>query len=136
MRLDRGGLRVGVQIVGRWYDEGGILDLAEGLAAAPGVEQVARSAAPILAPGGVVVTIQNGLGSADRVAEAIGEDRVIVGVVGGFGASILAPGHARRRSEIGVISGAVPRVAAGVGLAAPVNQAGSALARAIESRFD
>ncbi len=48
---------------------------------------VAKAGAPIL-------TIQNGLGSADKVAEVVGSDRILMGVVGGFGASMKGPGHA------------------------------------------
>jgi 2-dehydropantoate 2-reductase len=61
---------------------------------ADSVEAAARSALPILGPDTVVVTIQNGLGSAERVAGVIGADRLVVGIVGGFGASIPSPGHA------------------------------------------
>ena len=57
------------------------------------VEAAAASARDILAEDGVVLTIQNGLGSADRVAALLGPERVMIGVVGGFGASIPAPGH-------------------------------------------
>jgi 2-dehydropantoate 2-reductase len=60
---------------------------------ASGVEAAAEDARDILAPDGVVLTIQNGLGSAERVAGIIGEGKTLVGVVGGFGASIKAPGH-------------------------------------------
>jgi len=60
---------------------------------AAGVEAAARSALPLLGPETSVQTIQNGLGSADRVAAIIDPDRVAVGVVGGFGASLRAPGH-------------------------------------------
>jgi 2-dehydropantoate 2-reductase len=60
---------------------------------ASGVEAAAHDARQILAPDGVVLTIQNGLGSAERAASIIGEGRTMVGVVGGFGASIKAPGH-------------------------------------------
>jgi 2-dehydropantoate 2-reductase len=41
-----------------------------------------------------VLTIQNGLGAADVVAEVVGAERLMVGVAGGFGASFLGPGHA------------------------------------------
>jgi 2-dehydropantoate 2-reductase len=41
-----------------------------------------------------VLSIQNGLGGPDAAAEILGRERVMVGVVGGFGASIRAPGHA------------------------------------------
>jgi 2-dehydropantoate 2-reductase len=57
------------------------------------VEAAARSALPLLGPKTSIQTIQNGLGSADRAAAIIGPDRVAVGVVGGFGASLRAPGH-------------------------------------------
>ena len=52
-----------------------------------------RAARPLLGPDTVVLPIQNGLGSADRVAAVLGEERVAIGVAGGFGASIVAPGH-------------------------------------------
>jgi 2-dehydropantoate 2-reductase len=57
------------------------------------VEAAARSAAPLLDAHTTVQTIQNGLGSAERVAPIVGADRLAVGVVGGFGASLRAPGH-------------------------------------------
>mgnify|MGYP001189716840 CR=1 FL=1 len=40
-----------------------------------------------------VVTIQNGLGSADTVADLLGTEKLVVGVAQGFGASIVTPGH-------------------------------------------
>ena len=57
------------------------------------VEAAARSTLPLLGTDTVVQTIQNGLGSAERVAPIVGRDRLAVGVVGGFGASLRAPGH-------------------------------------------
>jgi len=57
------------------------------------VDAAARSALPLMQPETVVQTIQNGLGSAERVAPIVGADRLAVGVVGGFGASLRAPGH-------------------------------------------
>lgn len=57
------------------------------------VEAAARSARPLLGRDTVVLPIQNGLGSPDRVAQVLGEEPVAIGVVGGFGASIVAPGH-------------------------------------------
>jgi len=41
-----------------------------------------------------VLSIQNGLGGPDSAASVLGRERVMVGVVGGFGASMRAPGHA------------------------------------------
>lgn len=56
------------------------------------VEPAAESARPLVGEDTVVLTIQNGLGSAERVARILGADKVRVGVVGGFGASIPTPG--------------------------------------------
>jgi 2-dehydropantoate 2-reductase len=58
------------------------------------VEAAARSALPLIGPATVVQTIQNGLGSPEKAASILGDDRIAVGVVGGFGASMRAPGHA------------------------------------------
>jgi 2-dehydropantoate 2-reductase len=41
-----------------------------------------------------VLSIQNGLGGPETAASVLGKDRVMVGVVGGFGASMRGPGHA------------------------------------------
>ena len=59
------------------------------------VQHAARAAIPLVGDDTVVLPIQNGLGSADRVASILGEERVAIGVVGGFGASVVAPGHVR-----------------------------------------
>jgi 2-dehydropantoate 2-reductase len=61
---------------------------------ADGVEAAAHAIEPILKPETPVLAIQNGLGSAEKVASILGEGRVIQGVVGGFGASMKGPGHA------------------------------------------
>ena len=82
---------------------------------APQVEAAAAGARALLGPETAVLTIQNGLGSAAKVARVLGEERVIVGVVGGFGASIVAPGHAHHNGmelvRLGEANGAVtPRL--------------------------
>jgi 2-dehydropantoate 2-reductase len=61
---------------------------------ADGVEDAARAVAPILDEKTPVLSIQNGLGSAEKAADILGEERIIQGVVGGFGASMKGPGHA------------------------------------------
>ncbi len=61
---------------------------------ADGVEAAARAAAGILRNDTPVLAIQNGLGSAEKVANILGPERIIQGVVGGFGASMKGPGHA------------------------------------------
>jgi 2-dehydropantoate 2-reductase len=73
--------------------EAGVCDLVVIATKALHVEAAAAAARPLLGPDTVVVPIQNGLGSADRVASVLGEERVAIGVAGGFGASIVAPGH-------------------------------------------
>jgi 2-dehydropantoate 2-reductase len=78
------------------------------------VEAAARSSLPLLAPHTTVQTIQNGLGSAERVAPIVGADRLAVGVVGGFGASLRAPGHVHHNGMEMVRFGAyagLPRMA-------------------------
>ncbi len=60
---------------------------------ANGVRAATEAARGILSEDGVVLTIQNGLGSAEIVASIIGEEKTMIGVVGGFGASIPQPGH-------------------------------------------
>ena len=57
------------------------------------VEAAAASCLPLLDECTVVQTIQNGLGSPELAARALAPDRLAVGVAGGFGASLRAPGH-------------------------------------------
>jgi len=58
------------------------------------VAPAAESVKPLLGKDTPVLSIQNGLGGPDTAAEILGRDRVMVGVVGGFGASMRGPGHA------------------------------------------
>jgi 2-dehydropantoate 2-reductase len=74
--------------------EVGVCDLVVIATKAMNVEAAAASAEPLVGPDTTVLPIQNGLGSADRVAAVLGDERVAIGVAGGFGASIVAPGHA------------------------------------------
>jgi len=73
--------------------EVGVVDLVVLATKAYDVEDAARNLGPLIGDGTVVLPIQNGIGSVERVASIVGAERVIVGVVGGFGASIVAPGH-------------------------------------------
>ena len=73
--------------------EVGVCDLVVIATKARDVEAAARAADPLVGPETVVLPIQNGLGSADRIAAVLGEEKVAIGVVGGFGASIVGPGH-------------------------------------------
>ena len=58
------------------------------------VAKAAESLKPLLKSDTPVLSIQNGLGGPDTAASVLGKEKVIVGVVGGFGASMRAPGHA------------------------------------------
>jgi 2-dehydropantoate 2-reductase len=73
--------------------EVGVCDLVVIATKAMHVEAAAAAAKPLVGPDTVVLPIQNGLGSADRIAAVLGEERVAIGVAGGFGASVVAPGH-------------------------------------------
>ena len=75
----------------------------------------ARSAQPLLGPETVVLSVQNGLGGPEDAARTLGRERVLVGVVGGFGASMRGPGHAHHNGmelvRLGELSGpSTPRV--------------------------
>src|SRR4051812_34994665 len=58
------------------------------------VAEAAGSIRNLLGAETPVLSIQNGLGGPDTAASILGRHRVMVGVVGGFGASMRAPGHA------------------------------------------
>lgn len=66
----------------------------------------AAQALPLLAESTPVLTIQNGLGSADTVAGIVGAERVAVGIASGFGASRPAPGHVHHNAMRAVRFGA------------------------------
>ena len=61
---------------------------------ADGVASAAASIKPLLRDDSLVLTIQNGLGAAERICRHLPPDNVLLGVAGGFGASIRGPGHA------------------------------------------
>ena len=71
--------------------EAGPCDLVIIATKAMDVAAAAQAARPMVKPDGIVLTIQNGLGSAQKVADILGAERVMLGVVGGFGASIRRP---------------------------------------------
>ena len=73
----------------------GLCDLVVIASKARHVGEAAASAAAMLGPETTVLTIQNGLGSGEAASAVLGAGRVAIGVAGGFGASMLAPGHAR-----------------------------------------
>lgn len=66
----------------------------------------ANQALSLLGENTPVLTIQNGLGSADTVADIVGGARVAVGIASGFGASRPAPGHVHHNAMRAVWFGA------------------------------
>ena len=61
---------------------------------ASGVGAAAAAAQSTLTDNGLIVTIQNGLGAGERIARYVPTEKIVLGVAGGFGASMKAPGHA------------------------------------------
>ena len=75
------------------------------------VGAAAQSAASLMGANTVALSIQNGLGGPEVAAKILGFDNVSVGVVGGFGASIIEPGYAHHNGwelvRLGEFSGPV-----------------------------
>ncbi|WP_205876325.1 ketopantoate reductase family protein [Mycobacterium camsae] len=112
--------RRGLRITGPGYDR--TVQLRAGTAApaetmdlivlavkAADVTSAAQQALSMLGADTSVLTIQNGLGSAETVADIVGEQRLAVGIASGFGAARVAPGHvhhnAMRAMRFGPYSG-------------------------------
>jgi 2-dehydropantoate 2-reductase len=58
------------------------------------VPAVADQLGPLINPRTLILTIQNGVGSADVLAQNVPAERLSVGIAGGFGALMRGPGHA------------------------------------------
>jgi len=65
---------------------------------ASGVAAAAATAAQLVKEDGAIITIQNGLGAGDRIAEHVDSKKVILGIASNFGASMKGPGHAEHKS--------------------------------------
>ena len=91
------------------FTDVGACDLVVIATKASGVGAAARSIAPLLPGIELVLTIQNGLGAAERIADHMPTGRVLLGVADGFGASLQGPGHAHHAAmkliRIGEIGG-------------------------------
>lgn len=72
----------------------GPADLVLVMVKAQHTTSAAGSLGPLLGPGTAVLTLQNGLGAADVLAEAVGTKRLLVGVTA-QGATLLSPGEVR-----------------------------------------
>ena len=71
----------------------GACDLVIVATKASGVEGAARSLTPLLHDKTIVLTIQNGLGAGERISRCLPSANILLGVAGGFGASVVGPGH-------------------------------------------
>ena len=60
---------------------------------ASGVAAAAEAIAPSMSDDSLILTIQNGLGSGERIAAHAPTQQVLLGVAEGFGASMKGPGH-------------------------------------------
>ena len=72
----------------------GVSDLVVIATKAFDVETAAESCRPLIGPTTVIQSIQNGLGSPEKIAKILGAERLAIGVAGGFGASVPEPGVA------------------------------------------
>lgn len=91
------------------FAQAGPCDLIVIATKAAGVGSAAQAIAPHLAPDTLVLTIQNGLGAAERIGGFMPLDNVLLGVADGFGASLKGPGRAHHNAmnliRIGEING-------------------------------
>ncbi|TAK43627.1 MAG: 2-dehydropantoate 2-reductase [Betaproteobacteria bacterium] len=91
--------------------EAGVCDLVILATKAMQVAAAATAAKPLVGPATLVLSIQNGLGGPDTAAGILGRENVAVGVVGGFGASMRAAGHAHHNGwelvRLGELAGPV-----------------------------
>ena len=74
--------------------EAGEADLVIVATKLDGVAAACEAAKPLVRSDTAILSIQNGLGGPDIAAGVFGPERVTIGVVGGFGASMKGPGHA------------------------------------------
>ena len=91
--------------------EAGICDLLVVATKAMDTEAGVKNAAPMIGPDTLVLTIQNGLGNAEKMERLIGPKNLLVGIAGGFGASVVAPGHVHHNGweaiHLGEFSGGI-----------------------------
>jgi 2-dehydropantoate 2-reductase len=71
----------------------GVADLVIVAVKAAQVAAVAPGLSPLIGPETVILTIQNGVGSADVLARFVPVQQLAVGIAGGFGAIRRGPGH-------------------------------------------
>jgi 2-dehydropantoate 2-reductase len=74
------------------------VDLAIIFVKAHATRQASQWARGFLAPDGLALTLQNGVGNAETMAEVLGADRVVAGVTS-HGATLLGPGTVRHAGK-------------------------------------
>jgi 2-dehydropantoate 2-reductase len=96
LRMLEGGVETIVKVTAcsSAAEVGAVADLVIVLVKSYHTREAIRAAAPIIGPQTVVMSLQNGLGHEDILAEEVGRDRVIAGktYIGGV---LLGPGHVR-----------------------------------------
>ena len=60
---------------------------------ADGIAAAAAAIEPMMSDDTVILTIQNGLGAAERISQYRDPKNILIGVAGGFGAAMKGPGH-------------------------------------------
>jgi 2-dehydropantoate 2-reductase len=92
-------------------DEAGACDLYIIATKASGVADAAHQVSRVMRSDSLVLTIQNGLGSGERIAKHMSTENVLLGVAEGFGASLVAPGHAHHNAmkmiRVGEMTGGI-----------------------------
>ena len=74
-------------------NEAGVCELAIVATKAMHTKSAVEAARPMIGPRTAVLTLQNGLGNVERIQELVDPSNVLCGIAGGFGASMIAPGH-------------------------------------------
>lgn len=73
------------------------------------VETAAATLAPMLGNAAPLLAMQNGLGAVEILARSVDPTRIAVGIAAAYGASVVAPGHARHAGmgliQIGAAAG-------------------------------
>ncbi len=94
-------------------DVGEPVDLAIVLVKSHQTEMAASIAKQLLAPDGLALTLQNGLGNLEAIARVVGENRAVQGVTS-HGATLLGPGRVRHAGSGPTYLALTPQTEAGV----------------------
>ncbi len=73
--------------------DAGVVELAIVATKAMQTKDAVEAARPMIGPATGVLSLQNGLGNVERIQELVDPKNVLCGIAGGFGASMVGPGH-------------------------------------------